>query len=69
MTEWKEGTKLKFVCKNPITWAVSKDNAKCLKNGEIYTIEHVAVHHWHTKIFLREFPGIEFNSVWFDEVN
>ena len=68
MSEWKEGTRVKFICKNPITWGVPEENAVHLKIGEIYTIERAEIHSWHTKIFLKEIPRIEFNSVWFDEV-
>ena len=60
--------KVKFTCKEPVTWGVSKTNASLLKFGEIYDVERIEEHSWHTKVFLKEFPDVEFNSVWFDEV-
>jgi len=42
-----------------------KDN---LIVGEVYEVEKVEVHSWHTKIFLSEFPGKCFNSVHFEEI-
>lgn len=61
--------KLKFVAKEPVHWGVPIDNTKLLKLGETYTIERTEVHSWHTKVFLKEFPGVEFNSVWFEEID
>lgn len=60
--------KLKFIVQNPITCGVSESNAKLLKLGKTYTVERIEEHSWHTKVFLKEFPGVEFNSVWFEEV-
>lgn len=60
--------KVKFIANDPITWGISKDNANLLKLGETYTVEKTEVHSWHTKVFLKEFPGVEFNSAWFEEV-
>jgi hypothetical protein len=61
-------TKVRFICKDPETWGVDKDNAKYLELNKIYTVDYIEIHSWHTKVFLKEFPGIEFNSVWFEEV-
>ena len=63
-----KGTKLKFTKENPISWGVSADNAKHLILGNVYTVSKTEMHSYHTKVFLEEFPGIPFNSVWFDEV-
>ena len=60
--------KVKFVGKEPTTWGVSAFNAKLLTLGEVYTIKKIEQHSWHTKVFLKEFPDVEFNSVWFEEV-
>jgi len=61
----KEGDKVKFCESNPLTFGVSSDNAKLLKVHDVYTVDRIEIHSWHTKVFLKEFPGIEFNSVWF----
>ena len=64
----RKGSKVQFTTKNPTTWGVSAENAKHLKLYHIYTVERVEIHSWHTKIFLKEVPGIEFNSSWFESV-
>jgi len=60
--------KLKFIEKEPLTWGISSHWAKLLKLGETYDVERIEVHSCHTKIFLKGYPGIAFNSVWFEEV-
>lgn len=44
------------------------ENAPLLKVGEQYTVSEVEVHSWHTVVYLKEFPGVEFNSVCFEEI-
>lgn len=41
---------------------------KHLKIGEIYHVEGTEVHDWNTIVYLKEFPGIPFNSVNLKEV-
>lgn len=41
---------------------------KYLVIGNIYTIEETDVDNWHTDVYLQEFPGIKFNSVFFEDV-
>lgn len=62
-----EGTKVTFCEKYPMSFGVSVDNAKLLTLGESYTVDHTEIHSWHTIVFLKEFPGTEFSSVWFSE--
>ena len=38
---------------------------KYLKLNHEYTIERIDVGGWHTTIYLKEFPDIPFNSVYF----
>ena len=33
--------------------------------GKPYTVEKTVVHTWHTEVYLKEFPGISFNSIFF----
>jgi hypothetical protein len=40
---------------------------KHLSIGNIYTIEETEVDNWHTDVYLKEFPGIAFNSVFFED--
>lgn len=41
---------------------------KYLVIGTEYTIEYTDVDNWHTDVYLGEFPGINFNSVFFENV-
>lgn len=36
--------------------------------GEIYTIEDIEIHSWHTKIRFKEVPGKVFNSIHFEDI-
>lgn len=60
---------LKFTAKKvsqmQIDWG-SHDDPKDLEYGKDYELDHAVVRSQHTKIFLKEFPGKSFNSVWFD---
>lgn len=37
--------------------------------GKEYTVEKTSVHSWHTDVWLQEFPGIRFNSVFFADAD
>lgn len=39
-----------------------------IENGT-YTVDEVEVHSWHTKITIKEFPGVKFNSISFSVVS
>ena len=39
---------------------------KHLVVGQTYTVDSVEVGNWHTDVWLREVPGVAFNSVMFD---
>lgn len=47
---------------------IGSENHHLLEIGKIYHVVDVDVHDWHTLIYLEEFPGVEFNSVVFEEV-
>ncbi len=38
-----------------------------LKLGDVYTVEKTVVYEWHTDVFLQEFPGVAFNSCFFED--
>lgn len=42
---------------------------KHLKVGDIYTIEGMDVQAWSSTLWVREIPGIEFNTVNFVDIN
>ena len=55
---------------------VDNDDSNCfglkgaghlLTVGQDYTLTDVEVHGWHTRVSLAEFPGVEFNSVLFED--
>lgn len=39
-----------------------------LKIGKKYTIEKIEPHDFHTNVWVKEVPGIRFNSVLFDDL-
>ena len=49
------------------TWSHNDRASEFLKVGQIYFAESIDVHSWHTRVYLREFPGRWFNSVAFAE--
>jgi len=52
-----------------MNWGGHDDAEKCgLEVGFVYTVSEVETHTWHTKIYLKEFPGKKFNSVCFTVV-
>lgn len=40
---------------------------KYLRVGETYTVDSTDVGCWHTDVYLKEVPGVPFNSVMFDD--
>lgn len=40
---------------------------KHLEVGKSYTVDYTNVDNWSTDVFLKEFPGIGFNSVFFED--
>ncbi len=49
-----------------IKWGGNTDPKGLLEVGKKYEVEGIEVHSWHTKVFLTDFPGKQFNSIWFD---
>lgn len=62
------GSKVRFsFLENGNCYDVEKAK-KYLKKNEIYTIKKIYISSWRTDIILKEFPGIEFNSVQFENI-
>lgn len=40
-----------------------------LSIGYFYTVEQIFIHNWERKVCLKEFPGVYFNTVFFENVN
>lgn len=66
----RDGTERKIVCvsNDPNRPLTCGDNAYLLTPGELYTFVDCDIYEWHTMVYLREFPNIEFNSCLFEEV-
>lgn len=62
--------KVKFVeCSDEqASFCGGEDPREHLKINEIYELENVEVHSWHTRYFIKGFDGMWFNSVCFEEV-
>jgi len=59
------------VTEDSINYGYDSDKEKAnklLKVGGIYTIDYTEVGGWHTDVYLKEFPGVYFNSVHFINV-
>lgn len=48
---------------------VNGKNATMLEVGKQYSLLDVEIHSWYTLIRLKEYPTIQFNSVYFAEIN
>lgn len=66
----KKGTIVKFIEKevsqDQINFASCDNPEGLLEFNKKYTVENVNVFGWHTVVYLKEFPGKSFNSVWFE---
>ena len=63
-----ETRKIRCIRNDEDVWGGGGKDAHLLTVGELYTCADVDVHGWHTLVTLKEFPGLEFNSVLFEEV-
>jgi len=67
---FKKGDKVKFVSADDdqVKWGSNDDPRKVLNTEDVYEVETVEVHSWHTKLYLKGIKG-KFNSVSFEKVN
>ena len=65
----KEKTKIRFTeaSDEQVRWDDNDDPREHLVMGGIYTVQEWDVHSWHTKVTLKEFPDLRFNSVHFEK--
>lgn len=66
---FKVGDQVKYLghTEEQVRWG-SNDNPKgLLFEGDVYYVERVEIHSWHTKLYLRGVYG-KFNSVCFEKV-
>ena len=66
----KENDKIKYIgaTEDQILWGNNDDPREILEINKTYTVDKVEVHSWHTKVYLKEFPGLKFNDVSFEKV-
>jgi hypothetical protein len=65
----KEAKVVRFVHPD---WGYKVDQriaAEHLRVGDYYQVDQVEILAWNTNVFLKDFPGIPFNSVLFEEVS
>lgn len=69
MENFKKGDRVIYTgtSDEQVRWGGNDDPRSCLIEGDIYQIEKVEVHSWHTKLTLRNIPG-RFNSVTFKKL-
>jgi hypothetical protein len=62
--------KVKFIEENvlqeQIDWGSCADPRDILEVGKEYELDYADVHSSHTEVFLKDFPKLSFNSVWFN---
>jgi hypothetical protein len=54
--------------KEQVNFGSCDDPIKYLKMNNVYFVEEVEVHSWHTKVTLNEVPNYQFNSTHFELV-
>lgn len=62
----KSGVKIKFSHPTSGLDGHQETANKHLSVGNSYTVEKTIVGGWHTDVFIKEVPGVAFNSVMFD---
>lgn len=62
--------KLKYignVFDEQVNWGRNDDPRGILEDNKVYEVDRSEVHSSYTKIYLKEFPNMKFNSVHFEE--
>jgi len=69
MENFKSGDKAKYTgsIEEQVRWGNNDNPAGVLIEGNVYYVERVEIHTWHTKLYLRGVYG-KFNSVCFEKV-
>lgn len=65
----KPGDKVKFTTADDdqVRWGSNDDPRLVLNTTDVYEIENVEVHSWHTKLYLKGIKG-KFNNVSFEKI-
>ncbi len=69
MENFKSGDKVRYTgsIEEQVRWGNNDNPAGVLIEGDVYYVERVEIHTWHTKLYLRGVYG-KFNSVCFEKV-
>jgi hypothetical protein len=69
MENFKVGDQVKYLgsTENQVRWGGNDNPKELLFEGDVYYVERVEIHSWHTKLYLRGVRG-KFNSVCFEKV-
>jgi hypothetical protein len=69
MEHFKAGDKVRYTgsIEEQVRWGNNDNPVGILIEGDVYYVERVEVHTWHTKLYLRGVYG-KFNSVCFEKV-
>lgn len=69
MENFKKGERVIYLgaSNEQVAWGGNDDPRNFLIEGDIYQIEKIEIHSWHTKLTLRGIPG-RFNSVSFKKI-
>jgi hypothetical protein len=69
MKNFKVGDKVKYTgCSiEQVKWGGNTNPEGILVEGDVYYLEKIEIHSWHTKFYLRGIQG-KFNSVCFEKV-
>ena len=61
--------KIKCISNDKDVFGEGGENHHLLEIGKEYTLEDIEIHSWHTIVYIKELPNIEFNSVAFEEID
>jgi hypothetical protein len=69
MENFKVGDQVKYLgsVEEQVRWGSNDNPKRVLFEGDVYYVERVEIHSWHTKLYLRGIRG-KFNSVCFEKV-
>jgi len=64
------GTMVKYLgtTDDQVRWASHDDPRGFLNIGQLYVVDHIDIHSWHSEVYLVGFEDKDFNSVCFEEV-
>lgn len=63
-----KGHKVRCIGTDSVYHYLTERAEKYLEVGKEYTVERTTVHSWQTDVELQEFPGVEFNSEIFEDL-